>query len=173
MTDRDELGRLAPDGARFRLSFTRFLPHPPEKVWRAITEPEHLSAWFPARIDGERQAGAPLRFVFEHHEGPTIDGTVEVWEPPRVFAFTWGPETLRFELEPADGGTVLSFVNGFEELGKAVRDAAGWHYCLERLDADLAGDEFSDEAVPRWKTLERRYAAAFPPEAATIGPPSG
>jgi uncharacterized protein YndB with AHSA1/START domain len=171
MTDRDELGRLSSQGERHLLSFTRFLPHPPELVWRAITEPEHLSAWFPARIDGERRAGAVLRFVFEHDEGPPGDGSVEVFDPPRVFAFTWGPESLRFELDLVDGGTILTFVNGFDELGKAVRDAAGWHYCLERLDADLDGREFSDEPVPRWKTLERRYAEVFPPEAATIGPP--
>lgn len=171
MSDTDDLGRLSSEGERPRLSFTRFLPHPPEKVWRAITEPQHLSAWFPARMDGERQAGAPLRFVFEHGEGPPGDGVVEVFDPPRVFAFSWGPETLRFELEPADGGTVLTFVNGFDELGKAVRDAAGWHYCLERLVAELAGSEWKDEPVPRWKTLERLYAQAFPPEAATIGPP--
>jgi len=37
-------------GGRWRLRFTRTLDHPPEKVWRAITEPEHLRAWFPQRI---------------------------------------------------------------------------------------------------------------------------
>jgi uncharacterized protein YndB with AHSA1/START domain len=166
----DDLGVLEQGKGRHRLSFTRFLPYPPEKVWRAITEPAHLAAWFPARIDGDRDAGAPLRFVFEHDEGPPGDGVVEIFEPPRVFAFTWGPESLRFELTAAEGGTILTFVNGFDELGKAVRDAAGWHYCLERLDADVDGRVYQDEPVPRWKTLERLYAEAFPPEAATIGP---
>jgi uncharacterized protein YndB with AHSA1/START domain len=170
VSDSDDLGRLSHEGERHLLSFTRFLPHPPERVWRAITEPQHLSAWFPARVDGDRQAGAPLRFVFEHGEGPPGDGIVEVFDPPRVFAFTWGPESLRFELEASDGGTVLTFVNGFDELGKAVRDAAGWHYCLERLAASLDGRELAEEPVPRWKTLERLYAQAFPPEAATLGP---
>jgi uncharacterized protein YndB with AHSA1/START domain len=98
MSAKDELGRLSTDGGRYRLSFTRFLPHPPEKVWRAITESEHLAAWFPARIEGDRRAGAPLRFVFEEDEGPTLDGVVNTFDPPRAFAFTWGPETLRFEL---------------------------------------------------------------------------
>ena len=27
--------------------------HPPEKVWRALTEPEHLAHWFPTTIEGE------------------------------------------------------------------------------------------------------------------------
>ncbi|WP_425570657.1 SRPBCC family protein [Nonomuraea rosea] len=34
------------------------LPHPPAKVWRAITQPEHLAHWFPAdvTIDGDHIA---------------------------------------------------------------------------------------------------------------------
>ncbi|PZG03110.1 SRPBCC domain-containing protein, partial [Nonomuraea aridisoli] len=46
---------LHPDG-RTTLRLQRRLPHPPEKVWRAITEPEHLAAWFPTTvtIDGDR-----------------------------------------------------------------------------------------------------------------------
>jgi uncharacterized protein YndB with AHSA1/START domain len=171
MSDHDDLGQLSTEGERYRLSFTRFLPHPPEKVWRAITEPEHLAAWFPARIDGDRRAGSPLKFVFERDEGPTLDGVVDTFEPPHVFAFTWGAETLRFALEAADGGAVLTFVNGFDELGKAARDAAGWHSCLERLAAGLAGTQLTDDPVARWKALNRLYVAAFGREAATQGPP--
>jgi uncharacterized protein YndB with AHSA1/START domain len=169
--DTGGLGQLASEAEHWRLSFTRHLPHPPEKVWRAITDPEHLHAWFPARVDGERRQGAALRFVFEHDEGPTTDGTVTVYDPPSVFEFTWGVETLRFELTPDEGGTLLVFVNTFDELGKAARDAAGWHYCLELLGYDLAGEQPPDEAVQRWKTVHPLYVAAFGPEAATLGPP--
>ena len=35
-------GTLEDAGGRWRLRFTRPLAHPPGKVWRAITEPEHL-----------------------------------------------------------------------------------------------------------------------------------
>ncbi|WP_432420569.1 SRPBCC domain-containing protein [Nocardia carnea] len=38
------------------------LAHPPAKVWRALTESEHLRHWFPADILGERRAGAEVRF---------------------------------------------------------------------------------------------------------------
>ncbi len=58
-------GTLDRSGDRWQLRFERWLPHPPEKVWRALTEPQHLAAWFPSRIDGERAAGARLTFVFE------------------------------------------------------------------------------------------------------------
>ena len=37
-------GTLEDLGGRWRLRFTRELAHPQEKVWRAITEPEHLQA---------------------------------------------------------------------------------------------------------------------------------
>ena len=49
---------------RWQLRFERRLTHPQEKVWRAITDPEHLAAWFPSTIEGERAAGARLRFSF-------------------------------------------------------------------------------------------------------------
>jgi uncharacterized protein YndB with AHSA1/START domain len=167
----DDLGQLAPDGARWRLTFRRFLPHPPEKVWRAITEPEHLAAWFPARIDGERRDGAALRFVFEGGEGPTTDGVITVFDPPSVLEFTWGPEVLRFVLTAEPGGTGLRFVNTFDEVGKAARDGAGWHVCLDRLAADLGGRAQPDGQVEQWKAVHDRYVAAFGPEATTIGVP--
>ena len=56
-------GVLEPAGDRWRLRFTRTLHHAPDKVWRALTDPEQLSAWFPQRIDADWTVGAPLRFV--------------------------------------------------------------------------------------------------------------
>ena len=53
-------GRLTQAGDRWQLRFERRLAHPPEKVWRALTEPEHLAAWFPSEIHGDREAGATL-----------------------------------------------------------------------------------------------------------------
>ena len=61
--DDTDLGTLTRQGDRWMLIFTRRLAHPREKVWRAVTEPEHLAAWYPQEIVGERRAGAPLRFV--------------------------------------------------------------------------------------------------------------
>ena len=47
---------------RFALTFERRLAHRPAKVWRAITEPAHLRAWFPAVVEFELSPGAALRF---------------------------------------------------------------------------------------------------------------
>src|SRR5690349_909928 len=67
-------GSLEQVAGRWRLRFVRTLAHPPEKVWRALTEPEHLAVWFPTEIHGEREAGAALRFVFAGDEGPPFEG---------------------------------------------------------------------------------------------------
>jgi uncharacterized protein YndB with AHSA1/START domain len=167
---------LGAAGERWQLRFERTLAHPPEKVWRALTEPEHLRAWFPSDIEGERRAGAPLQFVFRENEGPTIEGEMLVYQPPSLLELRWGEELLRFELQPdgPDGErTVLTFVNVFDELGKAARDAAGWHACLDVLEHELAGEPAPWSPRERWQEVHEVYLERFGPEAATIGPPSG
>jgi uncharacterized protein YndB with AHSA1/START domain len=165
-------GALQPSDGRWQLVFTRSLPHPPERVWRALTEPEHLAAWFPTAIEGERSARAALRFVFRHDEGPTLDGEMLVYDRLSVLEFRWGDERLRFELHAEGDGCRLRFVNTFDELGKAARDAAGWHACLDLLGHDLDGTTAPFTSRQRWDEVHDRYVADFGPQAATIGPPA-
>jgi uncharacterized protein YndB with AHSA1/START domain len=165
-------GELERAGDRWQLRFVRRLPHPPDKVWRALTEPEHLAAWFPADIEGERRSGAPLRFVFRQGEGPPIDGEMITYEPPTLLEYRWGDDTFRCELEPDADGTVLTFVNVFDELGKAARTAAGWHTCLDVLAFELDGQQPPWRDMERWKQVHPHYVETFGPEAATIGPPA-
>src|SRR6516225_5200708 len=130
MNDRD-LGTLAKAGDQWTLTFTRRLSHPPEKVWRAVTEPEHLAAWFPQEIVGDRRPGAHLRFVSSVGDG--FSGEMLVFDPPSIMELTWGTDRLRIELQPDDNGTLLTLTDVFSDLGTAARDAAGWHECLDRL----------------------------------------
>jgi uncharacterized protein YndB with AHSA1/START domain len=167
------LGTLRQVDDRWQLRFTRTLPHPPAKVWRAITEPEHLRAWFPTEIHGERAAGAALRFVFPGGEGPPLDGRMLAFDPPSLLEFLWGEETLRFELAPDGDGTRLTLVNTFDEQGKAARDAAGWHSCLDLLERRLAGEQPPWDPRERWEQVHPAYVERFGPAAATIGPPQG
>ena len=81
------------------------------------------------------------------------------------------PDTLRFELQAEGDGTLLTFVNTFDELGKAARDAAGWHSCLDLLALQLAGEASPFAPGERWTQVHASYVARFPPEASTIGPP--
>jgi uncharacterized protein YndB with AHSA1/START domain len=165
------LGELQRVDGRYQLRFTRKLPHPPQKVWQALTEPEHLRAWFPAEIEGERAAGAPLRFAFPNNEGPTVEGEMITYDPPSLLEYRWGQELLRFELEPDGEGCVLTFVNSFDELGKAARDGTGWHACLDLLEYHLAGEPAPWSPRERWERLHPSYVESFGPDASTIGPP--
>jgi len=168
--DDAELGTLTRQGDRWMLTFTRRLAHPREKVWRAVTEPEHLAAWYPQEIVGERRAGAPLRFVSSAGDG--FDGQMLVFDPPEVMEFTWGTDRLRIELRADGAGTLLTLTDTFDEHGKAARDGAGWHECLDRLVSDL--DETPQRPMGElWVEVHPRYVTQLGPDAATIGPPAG
>jgi uncharacterized protein YndB with AHSA1/START domain len=158
---------------RSQLRFSRALPHPPEKVWRAITEPEHLAHWFPTTIEGERAAGARLRFSFPGGEAPPFEGEMIDYEPPSLMEFRWGPDTVRLELHPIESGTVLMLLDTLAERGKAARDGAGWHTCLDALERDLGEQSDAREEMNRWSEVHPHYVERFGPEAATIGPPDG
>jgi|SRR5579859_6991480 len=173
MDDQHAFGQLERTGDQLQLRFTRKLRHSPEKVWRALTEPAHLAAWFPTDIVGERAAGAALRFSFRNGEAPPMDGQMLRYEPPSLLEFRWGDdETLRFELQPDGDGSLLTFVNTFAELGKAARDAAGWHVCLDALANRLDGETPPQSHAGRWHQVHRIYVERFGPAAATIGPPA-
>jgi hypothetical protein len=70
-----------------------------------------------------------------------MEGEVLALDPPRRFHFTWGPDELRFDLEPLDDGSgcLLRLTDVLSESEKAARDAAGWSVCLDTLDDHLAG----------------------------------
>ncbi|HEX7090343.1 MAG TPA: SRPBCC family protein [Longimicrobiales bacterium] len=172
-------GTLEQVGGQWRLRFVRRLAHPPEKVWQALTEEQHLAAWFPTTIEGELRPGAPLEFRYRGSDLPAEIGEVIACEPPRLLEFTWGgsadgtrpAERCRFELVPEAGGCTLVFTTTYDEVGKSARDAAGWHVCFDQLERHLAGAEPIAAPMERWKPLNRLYAQRFGPEAATIGPP--
>jgi uncharacterized protein YndB with AHSA1/START domain len=164
----DDYGVLDRSGERPQLRYERHLRHAPDKVWRALTEPEHVSAWFPSDIIGDRAAGAELSFPFRHGEGATMTGRFLVFDPPSQLEIQWGDDILRFELTPDSDGTALTMTVVFDELGKAARDGAGWHACLDALGADLDGSAAPED---RWREVRQDYIDRLGPDASTIGPP--
>jgi uncharacterized protein YndB with AHSA1/START domain len=127
------------------LRFARRLAHPPEKVWRAITDPAELANWFPATVDIEPRVGGTMRFTFEGEEQPATGEILEI-DPPKVLAYSWSDDVLRFELVPDGSGCRLLFSHTISETtgGRfaAGRNAAGWDACLAALEARLAGSDF-------------------------------
>jgi len=170
--DVGDLGVLERGPDEVTLRFVRRLPHPPAAVWRVLTEPEHLAAWFPTTVEGDLTPGATLQYNFRDMDLPGFDGAVLAVDPPRLLEFSWGDERLRFELTPDGPHTVLSFSASFAEIGRAARDAAGWHTCLDLLGYDLAGAKAPWPQDDRWRVVHADYVRALGPEAATIGPPA-
>jgi uncharacterized protein YndB with AHSA1/START domain len=162
------------------LQFERRLSHPVDVVWRAITESGELEHWFPTKVVvDDLRPGAEMRFEFEHMplDAPsTMTGRVTEFDPPRSFAFNWGPpdheDHLRFELEPLAGADacVLRLTVLLDSREKAARDGAGWHVCLDRLEGLLAGD--GGPAVTGvnedWRGLYEEYQRRGAPAGAPI-----
>jgi uncharacterized protein YndB with AHSA1/START domain len=162
-------GTLEPIGDRWRIRFRRSLAHSPERVWRAITAPAELAAWFPQQVSGEWRVGAEITFAMD---GGSFTGEVLRCEPPRLLEYTWGGDVLRFEIEPSASGCTLTLADTFVEQGKAARDAAGWHVCLDSLVAALDEVTLDRDPKTRWAAAHSHYVAGFGPEASSIGPPS-
>ena len=168
----DQLATVLQDGDRVGLRYHRALPHPPEKVWRAITESDHLQHWLPCDIVGERHSGADVKLPFwpDHVETydidePVLTGRILTWEPTSVFEWTWGGDVLRFELTPRDGRTDLTFTTWFADADRGVVAGAGggYHVCLDHLALLLDGGSGASLTDPSVRAdaeaWEHRYAA--------------
>ncbi|HET8873925.1 MAG TPA: SRPBCC domain-containing protein [Gaiellaceae bacterium] len=157
---------LLTDRTRPAMRLERHLPDPPTVVWLALTEREQLHSWFPSDViveGGRWEVGAAITFPFPPDViDMTLTGEVLEVDEPNLLAFTWGEDTLRFELSPEQGGTRLVLVDELP-AGSAARNAAGWEICLDRL----AGLEPASDA---WQPRFERYAAAFEP---ALGPQEG
>ena len=111
---------------------------PIEKVWAAITQPEHLGQWFgDAGVDVDFRVGGEMKIRFEGH-GETL-ARIEAIDEPRRFAWHWaqpnsgtpgeGNSTLvEFNLESTAGGTKLRLVEtGFTKLNIPADKQASSH----------------------------------------------
>jgi uncharacterized protein YndB with AHSA1/START domain len=154
-------------GEQWTLVFVRALPHPPEKVWAALTDPGRLDQWAPfaAARDLSRTGETTLTMV----DGPDrtdLPATVRRAEAPALLEYTWGDDLLRWELTPADGGTRLTLRHTVTERELPPMVAAGWHLCLAVLDRLLAGDPVGvirgrDAKAHGWDELHAAYARRF------------
>lgn len=131
-----------------RLEITRTLAAPPERVWRAFTDPAALNGWFWPHLDGRAEVdlrvGGGYRIVGPK-AGIEVAGEYLEIDPPKrlVFTWRWGEEEERslvtLEVTVAAGGTLLSIVHD-QFADPTSRDAhhQGWNDCLDRLPDWLA-----------------------------------
>ncbi|MGZ8378041.1 MAG: SRPBCC family protein [Gemmatirosa sp.] len=127
---------------RQSLSLEFDLHHPPEKVWRALTDPALLAEWLLPVVDLQLEPGAAFAFHTQAHPG--WDGTVSCRfveiETHRKLSYTWSVPFLdtvvTFTLTPTASGTRLSLVqSGFTADQKREFGGAryGWNMMAGKL----------------------------------------
>jgi uncharacterized protein YndB with AHSA1/START domain len=169
----DENGSFETVDGRPAVRFERRLRRPVDAVWRAVTEPDELAHWFPAAVTVDLRLGGAIAFAFADDDGSPAYGEVTELEAPHRFAFTWGGDLIRFELEALDGGAGcrLRFTNVLGERDAAARTAAGWHVCLRHLVARLDGVSLpppAPDATPEWRAAYDGYVEQGIPAGAPI-----
>ncbi len=125
----------------------------PELVFKAITDPNELTNWFPDNAIFDGRVGGKVRFTFNKERSKELDcdstpeGIVKEFIPNKKVSYTWqykdAPEfpetTVTWELEEIDGNkTRVELVHsGFtgKEVGKLSfkEHDQGWSYFLGRL----------------------------------------
>ena len=162
-TDPDRDPRLHDLDGGTDIVVRRRYPNPIDRVWRAVTEAEHLATWFPGAPEIELRSGGTVRFA-EFAGDPAEFGEVLALDPPRLLRFTWDTDVVTLELAPEGEGTELVLTNRLADRPAAASVATGWESCLELLGAVVAG-ETPQEPGPRYarhEELARRFDLGRP-----------
>jgi uncharacterized protein YndB with AHSA1/START domain len=129
----------------------RVIPHPPEKIWRALTQAHLIEQWL-MKNDFEPRLGA--RFTFRAKPmgdwNGVVDCEVTAFDPPRRLAYSWKggsasnpnygsalESVVEWLLSPEPGGTRVRMEHsGFGPRNEMAFDAmsSGWPRALERLE---------------------------------------
>ncbi|CAN7265424.1 SRPBCC domain-containing protein [Phenylobacterium sp. LjRoot225] len=119
----------------------REVPYPPEKIWRALTEPHLIEAWL------MKNAFAPVvghRFDLRADWG-AVDCQVLAVEPNKTLSYTWASTGLEsvvtWTLTPTSTGTRLRMEqSGFQpDQQQAYQGATyGWPRFFANLEQVLA-----------------------------------
>ena len=155
-----------PDGDRWTLVFTRELRHAPEKVWAALTDPVEIREWAPFDTDRSLGSEGDATLTMVGDEPEQMPAIIQRAERPRLLEYTWGPDLLRWELEPSGAGTRLTLRHTTGGSDWVPKIAAGWHICIDVMDLYLSGTPIgriaAEEAKKHgWDRLNEGYAAAL------------
>jgi uncharacterized protein YndB with AHSA1/START domain len=169
-SNRSHYGAVHERADGYQLRFERYLLHPVEKVWAAMTDPAQLAQWL-APGEFRLTLGGRVYFAFTDGDG-VIDGQVTAITPPRLLEFTWTDKSkdlgfVRWELTAEDGATRLVLTHTVPASARefGLPTLAGWHSLLEQLESLLDGVPFRGD---RWQELHDHYDRAgvmsAPPE---------
>ena len=123
----------------------RVYPHPPEKLWRALTENQLIAQWL-IKNDFEPVVGRKFQFRFEPM--PNWDGVIDcevlIVDPLKQLSYTWSSlgldSVVLFTLTPAEGGTHVRMEHsGFRPDQQQAYGGAkyGWKNFFDGLEQVL------------------------------------
>jgi uncharacterized protein YndB with AHSA1/START domain len=119
----------------------REIPYPPEKIWRALTQPHLIEEWL---MKNDFKPIVAHRFNFRGDWG-AADCQVMVVEPNKTLSYTWAAYGLEsvvtWTLTPSGTGTHLRMEqSGFRpDQQQAYQGAkAGWRQFFAALEQSLA-----------------------------------
>ena len=128
-------------GETLAVTVEREVPYPPEKIWRALTQPHLLEEWL---MKNDFVLSVDHHFSFRADWG-AVDCRVLTVEPDKTLSYTWSAYGLEsvvtWTLTPTRGGTQLRMVHsGFRvDQQQAYQGAkAGWQKFLAALEQVLA-----------------------------------
>jgi uncharacterized protein YndB with AHSA1/START domain len=126
----------------------REIPHPPQKIWRALTQPHLIAEWL-MKNDFEPAVGH--RFNLRGDWGGVLDCEVLAIEPNNMLSYTWNfthedaayelKSVVTFTLTPTSTGTLLRMEQvGFRPDQKQAHGGAkaGWQGFLANLEQVVA-----------------------------------
>ncbi len=137
------------------------VPHPPKKVWRALTVAEYLSAWL---MPTDIRAEVGHRFTFKTKPMGDWDGTVECQvtdvEPERLIRYTWKGGSDNLEAYGRRLDTVVTWTLTPTRTGTHVRlDHDGFKpenaFAFEMMGKGWVsmGEAWRDDTPSRLKTV--------------------
>ena len=119
----------------------REIPHPPEKIWRALTRPHLIQEWL---MKNDFKPVVDHRFNFRADWG-TVDCQVLAVEPNKTVSYTWAAYDLKsvvtWTLTPTGSGTLLRMEqSGFRPDQRQAYHGAkgGWQHFFATLEQVLA-----------------------------------
>ncbi|RUW91418.1 polyketide cyclase [Mesorhizobium sp. M8A.F.Ca.ET.059.01.1.1] len=126
----------------------RQISHPPEKLWRALTQPHLIEEWL---MKNDFNPVVGHRFNISADWGGVLDCEVLAVEPHRTLSYTWNlahqdpafdlRSVVTFTLTPTPTGTHLRMEQaGFRPDQRRAYGGAkmGWPQFLEKLEELLA-----------------------------------
>lgn len=129
----------------------RDIAHPPEKLWRALTQPHLIAEWLMAN---DFAAIVGHRFNLRGEWGGVLDCEVLAIEPGRTLSYTWDfanddpafalRSVVTFTLTPIGAGTHLRMEqSGFRPGQKQAFGGAhaGWKAFFDNLERVLARED--------------------------------